>query len=660
MDTTGIESVIKADEQTPPPESAVSPRDGRTHCTVQDDLENRKVNLGVRYFNYRGFMNRMHNDNWDHTIECLLTSSIPRDEIDEERNRRKKFNYWEDLKFGKHAHSELPLIAENPNEIGENRYLFRVKIRSSGILHHLGELSGWGSDIRSREVLVFCRPFHVFFFYQDGMKEILKKMELEQEHINQTDFVSEHLSALVTALQEMKCYVNFVERSIMPLWAQFDRFDESTPKKVRYEEIPMLFRAGELAFVPSSKTISKVYHQSAIQNVFRMYFCSPLETYYRHGSDRWETPSERTFWALYCLDHDGEGLRTLWKTVKFDYFSGERDIISLECFPVKFHPRYDQILEQQIERGKAFRKLAQPGVSHLYYSGWNLVTGVAEQVESRIEEPEHIESEVIIDIKEAERHISEWANTEVPEITSFKASFRTEQNTIKHTVWASKEFVQGIQCLGISDHELIQDSPTYFKKATEYNLENPGIQNDGSLSKELTDEDFALLPRRICGYVLRERKFARLDVQSFQHKAISEVTLDDIQIQVGHKKIIRSSVSSHFIKSFQSKNGFHLHGPDIIRGKGRGLVILLHGAPGVGKTATAEAVALEFKKPLFPITCGDLGITPGAVEKTLKNIFRYAHLWDCILLLDEADVFLTHRDRINLERNALVSGMPPC
>lgn len=84
--------------------------------------------------------------------------------------------------------------------------------------------------------------------------------------------------------------------------------------------------------------------------------------------------------------------------MKFDSFPGEREIVSLDCFPLTFYPRCDQILEQQIKRGRAFSKLEQPGVSHLYYSGWNLITGVAEQEESQIDEPEHIESEVIIDI----------------------------------------------------------------------------------------------------------------------------------------------------------------------------------------------------------------------------------------------------------------------
>jgi SpoVK/Ycf46/Vps4 family AAA+-type ATPase len=95
---------------------------------------------------------------------------------------------------------------------------------------------------------------------------------------------------------------------------------------------------------------------------------------------------------------------------------------------------------------------------------------------------------------------------------------------------------------------------------------------------------------------------------------------------------------------------------DLILGKGRRLVILLRGVPGVKKTVTAEAVALENHKPVFSITCGDFGSTPSEVEFSLKDVFRLAHLWDCVLLLDEADVFLSQRPRLGLKRNALVSG----
>lgn len=94
---------------------------------------------------------------------------------------------------------------------------------------------------------------------------------------------------------------------------------------------------------------------------------------------------------------------------------------------------------------------------------------------------------------------------------------------------------------------------------------------------------------------------------------------------------------------------------DIVRGKGRGLIILLHGPPGSGKTSTAETIAAYTRRPLYSITCGDLGTSPTGVERKLKEHTDRAYRWGCVLLLDEADVFLTRRDWRDMERNALVS-----
>jgi SpoVK/Ycf46/Vps4 family AAA+-type ATPase len=98
---------------------------------------------------------------------------------------------------------------------------------------------------------------------------------------------------------------------------------------------------------------------------------------------------------------------------------------------------------------------------------------------------------------------------------------------------------------------------------------------------------------------------------------------------------------------------------DLVRGKGRGLIILLHGPPGSGKTSTAETLAAYTRRPLYPITCGDLGTSPERVEAALVEHTERAQRWGCILLLDEADVFLSRRDWRNTEHNALVSGKFP-
>lgn len=145
------------------------------------------------------------------------------------------------------------------------------------------------------------------------------------------------------------------------------------------------------------------------------------------------------------------------------------------------------------------------------------------------------------------------------------------------------------------------------------------------------------------------RKFFNADVSSVREThwpSGDKSPFNSLMINPEHKTMILSIVQEHFEKkmlvgqlqqlavSNRGKTGDNgdleltLPDQDFIKGKGKGLVILLHGAPGVGKTATAEAVALLYKRPLFLITCGDLGTTPESVEGGLKQIFRLANLWD--------------------------------
>lgn len=93
---------------------------------------------------------------------------------------------------------------------------------------------------------------------------------------------------------------------------------------------------------------------------------------------------------------------------------------------------------------------------------------------------------------------------------------------------------------------------------------------------------------------------------------------------------------------------------DIIEGKTAGNVILCKGVPGVGKTLTAEIYSELIERPLYLLHSGSLGTNAKDIEANLRVIFSRAERWNCVLLLDEADVFIVTRSN-NIEQNAIVA-----
>ena len=165
---------------------------------------------------------------------------------------------------------------------------------------------------------------------------------------------------------------------------------------------------------------------------------------------------------------------------------------------------------------------------------------------------------------------------------------------------------------------------------------------------------FSVIPK-LSGFALTLK--VCLDVKEVQNLEVSENNFKKLVLPDGHSEIVESLVRTHLdtVTQDRAKHVNRTQHFDVVRGKGRGLIILLHGAPGVGKTSMAESIAELTQRPLFPITCGDIGESAAAVQENLEENFHLAHRWNCVLLLDEADVFLAKRDNNNLARNAQVS-----
>ncbi|KAI0439995.1 hypothetical protein F4803DRAFT_553542 [Xylaria telfairii] len=530
-----------------------------------------------------------------------------------------------------------------------------------------------------------------------GFKSLPKRVD--------RDILERALLESQEALLALRCYVAFVDKRIIPHATIYRRLDAPEPSLVRYQDLSYLFQVGELVYVittgllldgpciarvqsldkPDATTIYPWAHNEHV-------VCRPRRQKSRDATELFTV-------HFYTLDYDGGKYTTHSSDVMLPFFNGQIEITSLPIYPLRFHPEKEKLTQAAQDSGRRFQDAVAS--KHMLYCGWSRAprpkpmppraprppvfgrpggagnTGfpghflpqvqesysdpavsppdTADTREAAFHKVNYIESDVIVDVKEAVRAMPHWyitTGSKRLEVPWGKQNWTVIQDSIEIFQWEDqhrKVLVSVVQDrTQVGDDIFTLESNAFVRKDK---FSTPQQDPDFEL------EDFNLLPGRLYAYALRERKFFSGAIESFFKIATGGDPFQSLKIDNKHIRIVQSVVWSHFQrKSMESPSILQSHmDQDLIRGKGRGLVILLHGAPGVGKTATAEAVALWHKKPLFVITCGDLGFTPQRVESSLSEIFRLANLWDCILLLDEADVFLSQRETNALQRNALVS-----
>ncbi|KAK4206269.1 Fidgetin-like protein 1 [Rhypophila decipiens] len=210
--------------------------------------------------------------------------------------------------------------------------------------------------------------------------------------------------------------------------------------------------------------------------------------------------------------------------------------------------------------------------------------------------------------------------------TSFEIQVSNPRYMVDMATYLSLHHVQGIA--GISpDEDSISDELI--------NGENP------------PGESFLLLlPSKILGFGLHDKKWKSLLVKHMHPVRWNKRAFEQLVLDNQKKELIEAMVTIHMNSNMST---------DVIEGKGKGLIILLHGGPGTGKTLTAESVAELAERPLYRVTCGDIGTDAESVERYLESVLYIGSIWKAVVLLDESDVFLEEREKTDLQRNALVS-----
>ncbi|KAK0643183.1 hypothetical protein B0T16DRAFT_415470 [Cercophora newfieldiana] len=488
---------------------------------------------------------------------------------------------------------------------------------------------------------------------------------------NEDDY--ESVSDCPKALECLRAYVKYIDNKIMPDYRRFEKEDVSSKSKVRFSDLWFLFRTGELVYrqvegeLPDRRdfrTGKHIWKTHKIISVPEKVAVSATDDTEIKDSAVGNDDNAFTLECFY-IDYTGDEFCVVTKTFEIEQFPGEIPVTALSIYPMRFCQDHAARRRHAEQTGRSLIEFIK--TKHCSYNGWTLTQDPSGDPTTDVNglqqhQPEHINSEVMVDFGEAFQACPSWRparnilRSEADDGLTLPDDFRirwwsgadrarligetTELLPIKSGV-ASRQY-----------NKFIKEDP-FLKAVAENSRRAKPTKAD-----QLDDDCLALLTGRVFAYVFQERKFAQLAVAKLRQSPKTGLALDSLKIPPAIKQAIQGSIQGHLIKKAAERNMDHSWvSLDLIRGKGTGLFILLHGVPGVGKTATAEAIAEANGKPLFSITVGDLGMTPEKLESSLREIFRLASIWNCILLLDEVDTFFSQRSKADTAttKNALVS-----
>ncbi|RPB28794.1 P-loop containing nucleoside triphosphate hydrolase protein [Terfezia boudieri ATCC MYA-4762] len=334
------------------------------------------------------------------------------------------------------------------------------------------------------------------------------------------------------------------------------------------------------------------------------------------------------------IDHDGFNFGYAASAVGVPPFEGTLPIATLPAVPLEFLPDAEKVIGELIERGRKSEKLQCSGSSYMVYKGRALGPIVDERRTYY-----SINGRVMVDPSTFAR-INPYRAISITSLQSANP-FQSESER----EWWNR------------DRDVFEDGYNGVKidldmNNVKHDIQERTMDKTGKFYIPLTDEQAAMVHPFARGFALAEKKWAEFAVADLKEVEWVPDAFNKLVLPKEQKELILSLVEA--APTDNAKYKFD----DFIPSKGLGLVAVLHGPPGVGKTLTAEAVAEYTRRPLYSVTSGELGTEPSGLESTLGEILEVAGTWNAILLIDEADIFLEARSssggRDGIIRNAMV------
>ncbi|EDN04841.1 predicted protein [Histoplasma mississippiense (nom. inval.)] len=305
------------------------------------------------------------------------------------------------------------------------------------------------------------------------------------------------------------------------------------------------------------------------------------------------------YYSLDCsyIDYDGKVLGKAGMELEIEKFRGLRPIHQLPAFPLQYHPEEATVRQNLIKCGRKFCGLAGTHIRHCRGTAFFMMKKQPVRV--------NIDSCVGID-----------------------ASFFHEMMPNY-----SRPRIEKSQATGID-----LDGAFWIDFADQVQKEKEQVKYDDVGDGDMDDDDYLICCPTVPGF-------------SFTNNAFYEFAVDDID-EIKWSSTLFGNLTipdeqrSTLMALAKTRMGVTPTLPfdDFVAGKGRGLI-----------TLTAEAMAENFERPLYPIPAAQLATQPDRLEDNLTRIFQIAKRFDALLLLDEADVFLERRTSINMSKDAIVT-----
>nr|KMM70876.1 hypothetical protein CPAG_07185 [Coccidioides posadasii RMSCC 3488] len=473
---------------------------------------------------------------------------------------------------------------------------------------------------------------NMLFLYLEECRAYVKELKASAKTADkkkvrrQTELKAAHLKVLVKYLD--KDYAE-TKKTLYPL------LENNT---ITFDLLWALFKPNTVVYTPTYGAVDE-------PRAFKLEYASKESSFMK---GQWYSIEGR------YLEYDGKSFGMGTMTSEVDFFKGPRKITSLACYPIQYHRDAEGLKSKLVERGKKFVSLQ--GMNYRFHQGMAFFKKrrsiIKVNINGRVMVDPALHRRInpnypISTVKPKDSDLPEGSSSDSDDdgcccLGSSSESERLNRDDTPRTklkVVHDKEGKPHLVEVEIDENgnEIMKEDIDKIKD---------GASGNGDI--DFTEEELLIASPVVLGFAFSEKLWLEFTISGIREIEWNSGAFDSLVLPGNQKSIVKALVESH---TFHAAENIE----DVIQGKGKGLVAVLHGPPGTGKTLTAEGIAELLKRPLYMVSAGELGTDSRTLEGELNKILDIAHSWGAVLLLDEADVFLEKRTIQDIHRNALVS-----